>query len=90
MRLLIVEDNEKLAALMAKLLAENLYSVDTVGTVDEARAAIEVSTTISSCSTSHYPTATAARSFARSDVLAKRRAFWSGRRGRTWCSGSRC
>jgi len=42
MRLLIVEDNEKLAALMAKLLAENLYSVDTVETVDEARAAIEV------------------------------------------------
>ena len=42
MRLLIVEDNEKLAALMAKLLAENLYSVDTVETIDEARAAIEV------------------------------------------------
>jgi len=42
MRLLIVEDNEKLAALMAKILAENLYSIDTVATVDEARAALEV------------------------------------------------
>jgi DNA-binding response OmpR family regulator len=42
MRLLIVEDNEKLAALMAKLLAENLYSVDTVATADEARAALEI------------------------------------------------
>jgi DNA-binding response OmpR family regulator len=42
MRLLIVEDNEKLAALMKRLLVENLYSVDTVATVDEARAAIEV------------------------------------------------
>jgi DNA-binding response OmpR family regulator len=40
MRLLIVEDNEKLAALMAKLLTENLYSVDTVATIDEARSAI--------------------------------------------------
>jgi DNA-binding response OmpR family regulator len=42
MRLLIVEDNAKLAALMAKLLSENLYSVDTVASVDEARAAIDV------------------------------------------------
>jgi len=42
MRLLVLEDNEKLAALMAKLLADNLYSVDTVATLDEARAAIEV------------------------------------------------
>jgi DNA-binding response OmpR family regulator len=40
MRLLIVEDNAKLATLMAKLLAENLYSVDSVATLDEARAAI--------------------------------------------------
>ena len=42
MRLLIVEDNEKLAALMAKLLAENVYSVDLVETIDEARAAIAI------------------------------------------------
>jgi DNA-binding response OmpR family regulator len=42
MRLLIVEDNEKLAALMERLLVANLYSVDTIATVDEARAAIEV------------------------------------------------
>ena len=42
MRLLIVEDNEKLATLTAKLLRDNLYSVDTVATVDEARAAIEI------------------------------------------------
>lgn len=42
MRLLVVEDNRKLAALMAKLLAENLYTVDTVETVDEARAALDV------------------------------------------------
>jgi len=42
MRLLIVEDNEKLASLMAKLLAENLYTVDRAATVDEARAAVEI------------------------------------------------
>ena len=42
MRLLVVEDNHKLAALMAKLLAENLYSVDTADTVDKARAAVDV------------------------------------------------
>jgi DNA-binding response OmpR family regulator len=42
MRLLIVEDNEKLATLMAKLLSDNLYSVDTVAGIDDARAAIEM------------------------------------------------
>ncbi len=42
MRLLIVEDNEKLATLMAKLLGDNLYSVDTVASIDDARAAIEM------------------------------------------------
>ena len=42
MRLLVVEDNQKLAALIAKRLVENLYSVDTVETVDEARAAVNM------------------------------------------------
>lgn len=42
MRLLIVEDNEKLATLMAKLLGENLYSIDVVANIDDARAAIEI------------------------------------------------
>jgi|FEC22Drversion2_1045045.scaffolds.fasta_scaffold00309_43 DNA-binding response OmpR family regulator len=42
MRLLIVEDNKRLATLTAKLLVEDLHSVDTVETVDEARAAVEV------------------------------------------------
>ncbi len=40
MRLLVVEDNQKLAAIIAKLLSQNLFSVDTVETVDEARAAL--------------------------------------------------
>jgi DNA-binding response OmpR family regulator len=40
MRLLVVEDNEKLAKLMAKLLDENLFAVDVVETVEEARAAL--------------------------------------------------
>ena len=42
MRLLVVEDNRKLAVLMAKLLSENRYTVDTVETVEEARAAVAV------------------------------------------------
>ena len=42
MRLLIVEDNDRLAGLMAKLLAENRYTADRVATVDEARAAVEI------------------------------------------------
>lgn len=41
MRLLVVEDNQNLATIIAKLLSENLYSVDTVDTVDKARAALE-------------------------------------------------
>jgi DNA-binding response OmpR family regulator len=40
MRLLVVEDNQKLAALMAKLLAENLFAVDVVPTVEEAKEAL--------------------------------------------------
>jgi DNA-binding response OmpR family regulator len=42
MRILIVEDNEKVAALIAKRLGENLFVVDQVKTVDEAMAALEV------------------------------------------------
>lgn len=40
MRLLVVEDNEKLAALMKKLLSENGFAVDSVETADEAIAAL--------------------------------------------------
>jgi len=39
-RLLIVEDNERLAAVIAKLLTERAFAVDSVGTVDEALAAL--------------------------------------------------
>jgi len=39
-RLLIVEDNERLAAVIAKLLTERAFAVDSVGTVDEALAAM--------------------------------------------------
>ncbi|MDR3401553.1 MAG: response regulator transcription factor [Chthoniobacter sp.] len=42
MRLLVVEDNLRLAALMAKLLADNLFAVDVVETVEEAQAALKV------------------------------------------------
>jgi DNA-binding response OmpR family regulator len=42
MRVLVVEDNQKLATIVAKLLSENVYSVDTVETVDEAHAAVEI------------------------------------------------
>src|SRR5262249_28864484 len=42
MRLLIVEDNARLAGVMAKLLAENRYTADRVATVDEARAAVDI------------------------------------------------
>jgi len=42
MRILIVEDNEKVAALIAKRLAEDLFVVDPVKTVDEAMGALEV------------------------------------------------
>lgn len=40
MRLLVVEDNKKLAAIITKLLSKNLYAVDTVETVETARAAL--------------------------------------------------
>ena len=42
MRLLVVEDNQKLAKLMTGLLAENMFAVDTVSSVEEARASVEV------------------------------------------------
>lgn len=42
MRLLIVEDNPKLAGLMGKLLTENGMTVDSVANVDEALAALEI------------------------------------------------
>jgi two-component system, OmpR family, response regulator QseB len=42
MRLLVVEDNEKLASLMKKLLSENAYAVDAVPTAEEAKAALDV------------------------------------------------
>lgn len=42
MRILIVEDNARLAGLMAKLMADAGQVVDSVGTVDEARAALAV------------------------------------------------
>lgn len=41
MRILVVEDNEKVAALVAKRLIENLFVADTVKTFDEAMGAIE-------------------------------------------------
>src|SRR5271166_3141401 len=40
-RLLIVEDNVRLAAVIAKLLTEHAFAVDSVGTVDEALAALK-------------------------------------------------
>ncbi len=42
MRLLIVEDNARLAALMARLMTDNGHAVDIAGSVDEARAAIRL------------------------------------------------
>ncbi len=42
MRILIVEDNARLAGLMAKLMTDAGQVVDSVGTVDEARAALAV------------------------------------------------
>ncbi len=44
MRLLIVEDNAKLAGLMARQLGERGMAVDAVGGVEEARAALGVAT----------------------------------------------
>ena len=40
MRILIVEDNARLAGLMAALLTEHGYGVDTAETVTAARAAL--------------------------------------------------
>ena len=40
MKLLIIEDNARLAAVMAKLLTDNGMTVDAVATIDEARAAL--------------------------------------------------
>ncbi len=42
MRLLVVEDNERLAELMARLLAENRFTADVVSTVEEASAAVDL------------------------------------------------
>ena len=42
MRLLIVEDNERLATLVARLLSEQAFAVDTVASVDAALAALDV------------------------------------------------
>jgi len=42
MRLLVVEDNEKLAALMKKRLHENMFAVDVVATAEEGLAALDV------------------------------------------------
>lgn len=41
MRLLVVEDNEKLSSLMKKLLSENGFAVDAVDTADDATAALK-------------------------------------------------
>lgn len=42
MRLLIVEDNARLATLMARLMTDNGHAVDIAGSIDEARAAIRL------------------------------------------------
>lgn len=42
MRLLVVEDNPKLAGLIAKLLGNHAFAVDVAPTVDHARAALDV------------------------------------------------
>jgi DNA-binding response OmpR family regulator len=42
MRLLVIEDNEKLAALMKKLLSESGFAVDAVDNAEEALAALGV------------------------------------------------
>ena len=44
MRLLIVEDNARLASLIAKLLSQQAFAVDSVATVDAALAALGVAT----------------------------------------------
>jgi len=42
MRLLVVEDNQRLATLMSTLLAKHMFTVDRVATVDEASVAVEM------------------------------------------------
>jgi DNA-binding response OmpR family regulator len=44
MRLLVVEDNPKLAGLLVDLLHDQSYAVDAAATVEEARAALDVAT----------------------------------------------
>lgn len=44
MKLLIIEDNARLAAVMTKLLTDNGMTVDAVATVEEARAALALGT----------------------------------------------
>jgi DNA-binding response OmpR family regulator len=44
MRLLVVEDNARLASVIAKLLTENGFAVDTVDTVEAALAALDSAT----------------------------------------------
>ena len=42
MRLLVIEDNEKLASLMKKLLSDVNFVVDTFATAEEGKAALKV------------------------------------------------
>ncbi len=42
MKLLVIEDNPRLAAVMTKLLADNGMTVDSVATVEDARAALSL------------------------------------------------
>src|SRR5271157_3153595 len=42
MRLLVIEDNEKLASLLKKLLSDHAYAVDAVATAEEGQAALDV------------------------------------------------
>jgi DNA-binding response OmpR family regulator len=44
MKLLVIEDNPRLAAVMTKLLADNGMTVDSVATVEDARAALSLAT----------------------------------------------
>jgi len=44
MKLLVVEDNPRLAAVMTKLLADNGLTVDSVATIEDARAALSLAT----------------------------------------------
>jgi DNA-binding response OmpR family regulator len=44
MKLLVIEDNPRLAAVMTKLLADNGMTVDAVATAEEARVALAIAT----------------------------------------------